>query len=93
MEGATDLEVFEVCRAEGRVVVTLDLDFSNPLVFDPTAGIAVVRLSRNPTPSELSTTVERLIAALADSSIEGSLWVVRHDRIRVWSPRDKRDDE
>ena len=27
MQGASDREVFEVCRAEGRVVVTLDLDF------------------------------------------------------------------
>ena len=47
MEGATDPEVFEVCRTEGRVLVTLDLDFSNPLVFDPrpTSCVAVVRLS------------------------------------------------
>ena len=51
MDGATDQEVFEVCLAERRAVVTLDLDFSNPLAFDPRpkAGVAVVRLSRNPT--------------------------------------------
>ena len=95
MAGATEESVFSVCRNEGRVVVTLDLDFSNPLVFDPrpTAGVAVIRLSRNPTPSELSTAVERLIAALADSSIAASRWVVHHDRIRVWSPRDEEGED
>ena len=88
MEGATDQEVFEVCRAEARVVITLDLDFSNPLVFDPrpTVGVAVIRLSRNPTPSELAAAVTRLIVALDENSIDGSLWVVHQDRIRVWSP-------
>lgn len=65
MDGATDQEVFEVCRAERRAVVALDLDFSNPLAFDPRpkAGVAVVRLSRNPTPSDLAAAVEGLIAA------------------------------
>ena len=93
MDGASDHELFAICREERRVVVTLDLDFSNPLVFDPrpTAGVAVLRLSRTPTPSELSSAVDRLVVALVDSSIEGSLWVVHHDRIRVWSPQNEDD--
>lgn len=93
MDGATDREVFEVCRTEGRVVVTLDLDFSNPLVFDPrpTAGVAVIRLSRHPTPSELAVATERLIEAFREIPIDGLLWVVHHDRIRVWSPGDEDD--
>jgi predicted nuclease of predicted toxin-antitoxin system len=41
MGGAPDTEVHEVCRSEDRVLVTLDLDFANPLVFDPAARLAV----------------------------------------------------
>jgi predicted nuclease of predicted toxin-antitoxin system len=33
LSGATDRELIDVCRREGRCLVTLDLDFSNPLVF------------------------------------------------------------
>ena len=46
-------QVLETCRDEQRVLVTLELDFANPLTFDPraTAGVAVLRLSRNPSPS------------------------------------------
>ncbi len=33
--GSSDDELIEACRAEGRVLVTLDLDFSNVLRFPP----------------------------------------------------------
>ena len=32
---ASDREVAQVCLAEGRCLVTLDLDFGNPLLFKP----------------------------------------------------------
>jgi len=45
-EGATDADLIEKCRAEDRVLVSLDLDFANPLRFQPSRypGIAVLRL-------------------------------------------------
>ena len=45
MAGAADVDLLETCKREGRCLVTLDLDFSNPLRFPPSgyAGIAVVR--------------------------------------------------
>ena len=30
LQGATDNDLIDVCRDEARVLVTLDLDFSNP---------------------------------------------------------------
>ncbi len=33
---ATDREVIAACQSGRRCLVTLDLDFSNPLLFDPT---------------------------------------------------------
>ena len=86
--GAHDLDVFDLCKAERRVLVTLDLDFSNPLNFDPrtTSGVAVLRLSRNPSPSELGTAIATFLSALDEHSIDRSLWVIRNGRVRVWDP-------
>jgi predicted nuclease of predicted toxin-antitoxin system len=44
LTSSPDTEVIEVCRQEGRGLVTLDLDFSNPIRFDPFlyAGTAVL---------------------------------------------------
>jgi predicted nuclease of predicted toxin-antitoxin system len=50
MSGAPDAAGHEVCRSEDRVLITLGLDFANPLVFEPrgSAGCAVLRLRKNP---------------------------------------------
>jgi predicted nuclease of predicted toxin-antitoxin system len=32
LNGADDRQLIEACRAEGRALVTLDIDFANPLV-------------------------------------------------------------
>jgi len=44
--------VIDVCRREGRVLITLDLDFSNILSYPPSdfAGIVVLRLVARPGP-------------------------------------------
>jgi hypothetical protein len=71
-------------------LVTLDLDFANPLTYDPrpTAGVAVLRLPKDHGPSELRTAIKRLLDGLAEHDILGSLWVVRESGVRVWKPRD-----
>ena len=38
--GATDQELIEKCRHEDRALVSLDLDFANPLRFQPQVGVA-----------------------------------------------------
>jgi len=55
LSGASDLQLIDVCRREGRCLVTLDLDFSNPLVFEPAdySGIAVLRLPQRSMDTEL----------------------------------------
>ena len=44
LEGSLDGDLLKYCRAEGRCLVTLDLEFANPLVFLPSRylGIAVL---------------------------------------------------
>ena len=88
LDGTSDYSLIEVCRTEGRVLFTLDLDFSNVLRFPPEryAGIVVLRV---PHPIELETIRERvqvLLRASEHEKLSGQLWVVERDRIREYTP-------
>jgi hypothetical protein len=72
------------------LLVTLDLDFSNPFVFPPEDyfGIAVIRLPRRPTSDDLYAAVRTLVTALERESIEGKLWIIERHRVREYLPED-----
>ena len=57
LTGSEDSHLIRVCRDEDRCLLTLDLDFSNPLRFPPDkyAGIAVIRLPSKPGYEDLIT--------------------------------------
>lgn len=63
----------------------MDLDFSNVLRFPPeqTAGIAVLKPSREMSLSALHALAKQLVALVARQSIDGKLWIVESGRIRV----------
>ncbi len=88
--GTSDDELIETCRSENRVLITLDLDFSNVLRFPPEryAGIAVLRV---PHPIELDEIRNRVQVLLKATEQEGEpsgrLWIVEQDRIREYNPR------
>lgn len=86
LEGAFDSDLIDACRAEGRALVSLDLDFANPLRFRPSryAGIAVLRLPRNPAESDLRDLLAILLAGLRREELAGKLWIVEPGRIRVF---------
>lgn len=50
LEGTIDDVLIEVCRVEARVLVTLDLDFANPVHYPPAkyTGIIVLRPAKEP---------------------------------------------
>ena len=81
---AGDHDLIEFCRREGHCLVTLDLDFSNPLLFRPSeyAGIAVLRLPRKPSHDDLLATVQTLIRGWGLGTIDGRLWIVQKGRVR-----------
>lgn len=81
-----DQDLIKVCQTENRCLVTLDLDFSNPLRFNPASypGIAVLRLPSRPTPEDLVETVQTLVGGLEREEIEGKLWIVQRGRVRVY---------
>ncbi|MSU52018.1 MAG: hypothetical protein CK538_06550 [Opitutia bacterium] len=85
LKGATDAELLRRCAAEQRALVTLDLDFANPLIYPPDrhAGVGVLRLPRKPTRAHLDHVIATLAEALRRQSLEGELWIVEARRIRV----------
>ena len=86
----SDVELIEVCRSERKCLVTLDLDFSNSLLFDPAQyyGIAVLRLSAGTGGTCLLDAFRTFTAGLAGATIDGNLWVVRTGRIREYQQGD-----
>jgi len=90
MCSAADRLLSAHCASEGRCLVTLDLDFGNPLVFPPRdyAGLAVLRLPHDAAYEDLLNAVRTLADGLDRDEIAGHLWVVQPGRIRVFT-----DDE
>lgn len=86
LSSSTDRSLLGACRAEGRCLITPDLDFGNPLLFRPKvyAGIAVLRLPPKPTPGHLTILTRTLIGGLARGTIESKLWIVEPGRIREY---------
>lgn len=84
-----DADLVRKCAAEGRCLVTLDKDFSDPLRYPPRqyAGIIVVRL---PGRFRLPL-VERALALVVEASkqtdVRGRLWIAEVDRIREYQER------
>ncbi len=93
MTSAPDPQLISTCHSEGRCLVTLDLDFSNPLRFPPWdySGIAVIRLPRRTTDQDLFSACQTLIGALSQGEVSGKLWIVQRGRVREYQP--DRDDE
>ncbi len=82
--GADDPEVATICNSENRCLVTLDTDFSDIRVYPPGShpGIIVFRLAKQDKQSILAVT-SRLLVTLESRALEGALWIVDEQRIRV----------
>ncbi len=82
--GSMDLRIAKVCQDEGRALVTLDTDFADLRVYPPKEypGLIVLRLRWQDKPHVLEV-LGRAIAAFEGEALEGHLWVVEEDRIRI----------
>jgi predicted nuclease of predicted toxin-antitoxin system len=91
----SDLALIEVCRVEGRCLVTFDLDFSNPVRFPPRsyAGIVVLRLPARSGLAEIDAALETLAASLGNEGLGGKLWIVELNRIREYADESLPDDD
>lgn len=86
MCSASDHDLIEACEQERRCLVSLDLDFANPLLFRPSdwAGIAVLRLPPKTSQCDIDDALWTLREALARDNIDGNLWIVQRGQIREY---------
>jgi Domain of unknown function (DUF5615) len=84
MGGVPDPHVYRVCQAEERVLVTLDLDFSDIRTYPPrsSAGIIVFRFARQDKLYVLAQ-FDRVIEVLKTEPIERRLWIVDEQQVRI----------
>ena len=82
--GADDVKISRICQREQRVLLTLDLGFSDIRAYPPTEfeGIIVLRLMRQDKIYVLDI-IQRLINALDQDELKGKLWIVDEKRIRI----------
>jgi predicted nuclease of predicted toxin-antitoxin system len=92
LRGREDHEIAEVCRSEGRILVSLDLDFSDIRMFPPEnyPGLIVLRL-RAKGRSAVWNVLQGVLAHLDQEPIVGRLWIVDERRIRIRRVRDDED--
>jgi predicted nuclease of predicted toxin-antitoxin system len=84
LRGASDPSIAKICRAERRILVTLDLDFAHIKNYPPQDyyGIIVLRLSRQDRDSVLAI-IPRILELLQKEPIEQRLWIVDEHRTRI----------
>ena len=82
--GSIDPRLIEVCRLEGRALVTLDLDFANIHRYPPGryAGIMVLRLGTQ-AHGAVTAALANAIALLQREALSGRLWIVETGRVRI----------
>lgn len=86
LSGAQDATVLQACIVEGRVLITLDLDFADIRAYPPGThpGIWVLRPSRQ-TFRVLAELVQAGIRLAGSEKFEGQLWVIDEKRVRIRS--------
>lgn len=84
LSGAPDERIVDVCKYEGRILVTADLDLSDIRRYPPsqTPGYMVLRLPRQ-SKQALLDLLAKAIPMLAKRPIDGRLWIVEPDRLRI----------
>jgi len=82
--GEDDPRLVDVCRQEGRVFVTLDLDFADIRTYPPRElpGMIVLRLRRQDKQYVLRV-IEHIMPLIVREPLEHRLWIVEEGRIRV----------
>jgi predicted nuclease of predicted toxin-antitoxin system len=85
MGGAKDERIYEACRDEGRVLVTLDRDFGQTIRFPPevTAGIVVLECKGRLSPTMILARLAELVTLLKTRPIDHELWIVEPGRVRI----------
>jgi len=84
LAGAQDETVLEACIAEDRILITLDLDFSDIRAYPPGSypGVWVLRPSKQ-TFRAIDALVLAGVRLSAVERVAGQLWVIDERRVRI----------
>jgi predicted nuclease of predicted toxin-antitoxin system len=84
LTGESDERIAAVCKAEGRAVETLDLDFADIRAYPPAnyPGIVVLRPALQTVPS-IRSLVRLVISILPAEPLSGRLWIVSETQVRM----------
>ena len=84
LRGADDSHIADVCLREGRILVTLDLDFADIRVYPPRRfpGFMVFRAHRQDK-HYLVDIFSRVIPLIERETIKGQLWIIEESRVRI----------
>lgn len=85
LNGAPDSAIYAACCKEGRCLVTLDLDFSDPVRFNPAScgGVVIIRVPQHASHRLLLALIRELAEAFRRMPVAGGLWVVEPGHVRV----------
>ena len=84
LAGCGDGKLIDVCRQEQRVLITLDLDFSDMRLFPPSAhvGIWILRPASQSVMGIVKL-IERGLHMLKTEPTDRRLWIVENERVRI----------
>jgi predicted nuclease of predicted toxin-antitoxin system len=82
--GAKDQVIAQVCQAENRAIVTLDMHFADIQTYplENYSGLVVLRLMRQDKPHVLEV-ISRGLKLFSSETLEGKPWIVDEKKVRV----------
>ncbi|MEH2333445.1 DUF5615 family PIN-like protein [Nostoc sp.] len=83
LSSAPEPEVIDVCRREGRCLVTCDRGFGNRLKYNPSnyAVIVIIRLPSRYKFVDWREAIETFITGLDTADVTGKLWIIQQGKI------------
>jgi predicted nuclease of predicted toxin-antitoxin system len=93
LHGVRDATLADACRAEGRALVTLDVDFADIRAYPPQeySGLIVPRIARQDKASLLEA-VKRIVPLFEREPLGRHLWVVDERSVRIRGPSVEAND-
>jgi len=84
LQGADDSVLIDRCDQENRILITLDIDFSDITLYPPEkhAGILVLRLG-NQSKKNVLNVFHKILTALEREPIKNHLWIAEETVIRI----------
>ena len=84
LNGQPDAIISNKCRSENRILITLDLDFSNILNYPPDKfpGFIVLRV-QNQSKNNIVKLIKKILPFINAEDLLNHLWIISENKIRI----------